>query len=170
MPRKHYWHIFINRKDPECILNKRHRLKLIREIIEKKKISSQDELVMELKKKGHEVAQSTISRDMHELRLTKVRDHSQREFYSTEGRFYRENIFDMDKFSSKFASSVLSISRAENTLVIRTYPGEAQGTAAVIDGMNFVEILGTVAGDDTIICIARDVQSAEKIKALMDKQ
>ena len=76
----------------------------------------------------------------------------------------------MDKFSSKFAGSVLSISRAENILVIRTYPGEAQGTAAVIDGMNFVEILGTVAGDDTIICIAKDIPSAEKIKLLMDKQ
>jgi len=151
-------------------LNRRQRLKLIKEIIEGKKISSQDELVRELKERGHEVAQSTISRDIHELRLTKVRDHIQQEYYSIEGRFYRENIFDMDKFSSKFAGSVLSISRAQNILVIRTYPGEAQGTAAVIDGMNFVEILGTVAGDDTIICIARDIPAAEKIKGLMDKQ
>jgi transcriptional regulator of arginine metabolism len=170
MPRKRLWHIFTKSKEPEHILNRRQRLKLIKEIIGQKKISSQDELVRELKKRGHDVAQSTISRDIHELRLTKVRDHTQQEFYSMEGRFYRENIFDMDKFSSKFANSVLSISRAENILVIRTYPGEAQGTAAVVDGMNFVEILGTVAGDDTIICIAKDIPAAEKIKGLMDKQ
>lgn len=151
-------------------MNRRQRLKLIKDIIGQKKISSQDELVRELRKRGYEVTQSTISRDIHELRLTKVRDHTREEFYSMEGRSYRENIFDMDKFSSKFAGSVLSVSRAGNILVIRTYPGEAQGTAAVIDGMNFVEILGTVAGDDTIICITKDIQAAEKIKELMDKQ
>lgn len=151
-------------------MNRRERLKIIKDIIEKKKISSQDELVKELKKKGHRVAQSTISRDLHELRLTKVRNHQEQEFYSLEGRFYRDNIFDFEKFRSKFAGSVLSVSRAENILVIRTYPGEAQGTAAVIDGMNFVEILGTVAGDDTIICIAKDGDDAKRIIGLMEKQ
>ena len=151
-------------------MNRKERLKVIKEIIGEKKISSQEELVRELKNKGHEVAQSTISRDLHELRLTKARDHRQEEFYSLEGRFHRENIFDFEKFKSKFISSVLSISSAENILVIRTYPGEAQGTAAVIDGMNFIEILGTVAGDDTIICITKDREAAEKIKILMDGQ
>lgn len=151
-------------------MNRRERLKIIKDIIEKKKISSQDELVKELRKKGYRVAQSTISRDLHELRLTKVRNHQEQEFYSLEGRFYRDNIFDFDKFRSKFASSVLSVSRAENILVIRTYPGEAQGTAAVVDGMNFVEILGTVAGDDTIICIAKDGDDAKRIMGLMERQ
>jgi len=151
-------------------MNRRERLKIIKDIIEEKKISSQDELVKELKERGYTVAQSTISRDVHELRLVKVRDCKKREFYSIEGRFSRDNIFDFDKFRSKFAGSVLSISRAQNILVIRTYPGEAQGTAAVIDGMNFVEILGTVAGDDTIICIARQAEDAHKIKQLMDRQ
>jgi transcriptional regulator of arginine metabolism len=151
-------------------LNRRERLKIIKEILEQKKISSQEELVKELKKKGYAVAQSTISRDLHELRLTKVRDHREQEFYSLEGRFFRDNIFDFEKFRSKFTSSVLSISRAENILVVRTYPGEAQGTAAVVDGMNFVEILGTVAGDDTIICILRNAEDAQKIKKLMDRQ
>ena len=151
-------------------MNRRQRLKTIKEIIENKKISSQDQLVRELKEKGHMVAQSTISRDLHELRLTKVRDHTENEFYSLNGRFSRENIFDFEKFRSKFASSVLSISRADNILVIRTYPGEAQGTAAVIDGMNFIEILGTVAGDDTIICIVKNAEDAKNIKGLMDRQ
>jgi len=151
-------------------LNKRQRLKLIKEIIGTNRISSQEELVSHLKQKGHEVAQSTISRDMHELRLTKARDHKQQEFYSMDGRFSRGNIFDMDKFRSKFADSVISVSSAENILVIRTYPGEAQGTAAVIDGMNFVEILGTVAGDDTIICIASDSGTAGRMRNLMEQQ
>jgi len=151
-------------------LNRKKRLKIIKEIIEKKKISSQDELVIELKKIGYGVAQSTISRDLHELRLTKVRDYQEQEFYSLKGRFYREKIFDFEKFRSKFTSSVLTISRAENIMVIKTYPGEAQGTAAVIDGMNFVEILGTVAGDDTIICITKNEEDAKRIMGLMGKQ
>ena len=76
-------------------------------------------------------------------------------------------MFNYEKFSSKFKESVLSISKAQNIMVIRTYPGEAQGAAAILDGMNFVEILGTVAGDDTIICIADNADNAEKMQKFM---
>jgi len=151
-------------------LNRRERLKAIKDIIESKMVSSQEDLVEELKVRGYKVAQSTISRDLHELRLVKVRNHKQQEYYSLDGRFASDSIFTLEKFKSKFSDSVLSVSTAENILVIRTYPGEAQGTAAVVDGMNFVEILGTVAGDDTIICIAGSRQDAEKMKELMDSQ
>ena len=62
---------------------------------------------------------------------------------------------------------MLSIAEANNIIVVKTYPGEAQGTAAVIDGMNFVEILGTVAGDDNIICVIDSSENAKKISRLM---
>lgn len=148
-------------------MNRRERLKVIKEIINSKKVSSQEELVKELEVRGFSVTQSTISRDLDELRLTKVRNHRQQEYYSLDSRFYRENMFNYEKFNSKFAESVLSISKAQNILVIRTYPGEAQGTAAILDGMNFVEILGTVAGDDTIICIADNEENASRMQKFM---
>jgi len=148
-------------------MSRRERLKTIKEIINSNKISCQEELVKELEDRGFSVTQSTISRDLTELRLTKVRNHKQQEYYSLDSRFYKENMFNYEKFNSKFKESVLSVSKAQNILVIRTYPGEAQGTAAVLDGMNFVEILGTVAGDDTIICIADNEANAEKMQKFM---
>lgn len=149
-------------------MNRRERLKIIKEIINSKKVSSQEELVKELEDRGFSVTQSTISRDLAELRLTKVRNHRQQEYYSLDdGRFSRENMFNYEKFSSKFKESVLSVSKAQNILVIRTYPGEAQGTAAILDGMNFIEILGTVAGDDTIICIADNEENAGRMHKFM---
>jgi len=151
-------------------MSKRERLRVIKEIINNKKISSQEELVNELKNRGCIVTQATISRDLHELGPVKVRNYREEGYYCLDNRFRKDNIFDFEKFSSKFKNSVLSVSRAKNTLVIRTYPGEAQGTAAVIDGMNFIEILGTVAGDDTIICIADNEKNADKIQKLMEKQ
>ena len=150
-------------------MNRRERLKVIKEIINSKKVSSQEELVKELEDRGFSATQSTISRDLAELRLTKVRNHRQQEYYSLDSRFYRENMFNYEKFGSKFKESVLSVSKAQNILVIRTYPGEAQGTAAILDGMNFVEILGTVAGDDTIICIADNEENAGRMQKFMNQ-
>jgi transcriptional regulator of arginine metabolism len=146
------------------------RLKKIKEIINNKKISSQGELLDELRKKGYSVTQATVSRDMNHLRLVKARNHRQEEYYSVENMIKDGKIFTLEKFSAKFKDSVISARRANNVIVIKTYPGEAQGTAAVIDGMNFVEILGTVAGDDTIICVADNNDNAEKlIKFIQDK-
>ncbi len=150
-------------------MNRRERLKVIKEIINSKKVSSQEELVRELEDRGFSATQSTVSRDLAELRLTKVRNHRQQEYYSLDSRFYRENMFNYEKFGSKFKESVLSVSKAQNILVIRTYPGEAQGTAAILDGMNFVEILGTVAGDDTIICIADNEENAGRMQKFMNQ-
>ncbi len=150
-------------------MNRRERLKVIKEIINSKKVSSQEELARELEDRGFSATQSTISRDLAELRLTKVRNHQQQEYYSLDSRFYRENMFNYEKFGSKFKESVLSVSKAQNILVIRTYPGEAQGTAAILDGMNFVEILGTVAGDDTIICIADNEENAGRMQKFMNQ-
>lgn len=146
------------------------RLRAIKEIIGSKKISSQDELLKELVKRGYNVTQSTISRDLNRLRLAKIRNYRQEEYYSIENRMVDGKTFDTEKFRSKFKESVILTKRANNILVIKTFPGEAQGTAAIIDGMNFVEILGTVAGDDTIICVTDNSDNAEKILKLMKNQ
>ncbi len=151
-------------------MKRTERLRAIKEIITSKKISSQEDLLNELKKRGYDVTQSTISRDISELRLVKTRNYREEEYYSIENITHEGKVIDPVKFKTKLKESVLSVKRAENIIVLRTFPGEAQGTAAIIDGMNFVEILGTVAGDDTIICIADNQKNAEKIFEMMQKQ
>ncbi|MBC7333262.1 MAG: arginine repressor [Actinobacteria bacterium] len=144
--------------------NRRERLKAIKEIIRSDKVSSQEELVKKLEEKGFSVTQSTISRDLRDLRLVKVRNYRGEEYYAVEGSKYAFGpVFDEEKLRLKFRESVLSVSRANNIIVVKTYPGEAQGVAAVIDGMNFVEVLGTVAGDDTIICVIDNEGNAQKL-------
>ncbi len=149
--------------------NRDERLKAIKEIVLSERVASQDELLKKLKERGFSVTQATISRDINHLRLIKVRNYRQEEFYTLDRKYQVGSLFNMDKLKSKFSESVISVDRAKNILVIKTYPGEAQGVAAAVDGMNFVEILGTVAGDDSIICIAKDDGSAEKINKMLKR-
>ncbi len=148
-------------------MKRNERLRVIKEIINNNKISSQDDLLKELKKRGYRVTQSTVSRDIKQLRLIKTRNYKQEEYYSIENGALNGKTIDPKKFILKFTENVISVKKSGNIIVIRTFPGEAQGTAAVIDGMNFVEILGTVAGDDTIICIADNDNNAQKIMEVM---
>ncbi len=149
-------------------MKKGKRHKAIKEIIAEKKVSSQEDLQKELQKRGFKVTQATISRDINNLRIVKVRNFREEEFY-TMGKNYKESsAFDIKKLKAKFKESVLSVNRAKNILVLKTYPGEAQGVAAIVDGINFLEILGTVAGDDTIICILDTDPNAKKIEDLLN--
>ena len=151
-------------------MSRSKRLRAIKEIINIKKISSQEELLNELIKRGYNATQSTVSRDLNYLRIVKIRNYMQEEYYAVETGKFEGKIIDPEKFKSKLKESVVSVKRADNILVIKTFPGEAQGTAAVIDGMNFVEILGTVAGDDTIICIIDTTDNAEKLIIMIREQ
>ena len=149
-------------------MSRANRLKAIKEIIKNNKISSQEELIDKLKQNGYYVTQATISRDLNYLRLAKIRNYKQKEYYTIESKYSGNTLFNIEKLKSKFKESVISIDRANNIIVIKTYPGEAQGAAAVLDGMNFVEILGTVAGDDTIICIINNEDNTKKILHLLN--
>jgi transcriptional regulator of arginine metabolism len=149
-------------------MNRGQRLKIIREIINSGRISSQDKLRSELAKRGFKVTQSTISRDIYALNLIKVRDWEQQEYYALKSSYQINPVIGIQKIKSKFKESVLSFDKADNIVVVKTNPGEAQGVAAVIDGSNFIEILGTVAGDDTIICIINNNENAEKLIKLFN--
>lgn len=142
------------------------RLKLIRDIIRGNKISSQDQLAAELKGRGLDVTQSTVSRDIRTLNLVKVRDTEQNEYYAENKKYSSDPQVEMKRVRLKFRDNVVSIERAKNIIVIGTNPGEAQGVAAAIDGSNFEKILGTVAGDDTIICVIDNEKNAEKMLEL----
>ena len=144
-------------------MKRTERLKLIRDLIKTKKIASQEELIEELSAIGCDVTQSTISRDTKQLNLVKVRNSLQEEYYALSSKYQVDPQFNIGKIKFKFKENVLSVDLSNNIIVIKTNSGEAQGVAAVIDGSNFEEILGTVAGDDTIICVVNSEDNAKKI-------
>jgi len=144
-------------------MKKTERLKLIRDLIKTKKIKSHEELIEELSSIGCDVTQSTISRDIKQLNLVKVRNSLQEEFYALSSKYQVDPQFNIGKIKFKFKENVLSVDLSNNIIVVKTNSGEAQGVAAVIDGSNFEEIMGTVAGDDTIICVANSEDNAKKI-------
>ena len=145
-------------------MGNKKRLKDIIDIINRKKISSQEMLIKELRLLGHNVAQSTVSRDLKDIRIIKKRNLQGEEFFVLDNNIVQERkTISINKFVSRARESIISARSAGNIIVIKTYPGEAQGTAAVLDQMNFSEILGTVAGDDTIICILEDKKSSEEL-------
>lgn len=144
-------------------MKRTERLKIIRDLIKTKKIASQEELIEELSAIGYSVTQSTISRDIKQLNLVKVRNSLQEEYYALSSKYQVDPQFNIGKIKFKFKENVLSVDLSNNIIVVKTNSGEAQGVAAVIDGSNFEEILGTVAGDDTIICVANSEDNAKKI-------
>lgn len=145
------------------------RLKVIVNIINSKKISSQEMLQKELQVLGFNVAQSTISRDLKDLRLVKRRNLEGEEYYVIDNNILPERKFvSFEKLVSKLKESVISLRNAGNIIVIKTYPGEAQGVAATLDSMNYNEILGTVAGDDNIIVITDNSDNALKLMGILN--
>ncbi len=144
------------------------RQEAILDIISKYSVETQEELIERLYEAGYEVTQATVSRDIRELKLTKV---------STGHGGYRymlppqTEIRGAMKFTSTILDSVIMVDHALNTVVIKTVPSLANPVAASIDSMHSPEILGCVAGDDTIIVITRDIDAAEeitkKIKAMI---
>ncbi len=136
---------------------KKTRQSKIIELISNYDIETQDELITKLEEYGYKVTQATISRDIRELRLTKV---------SSTGGVYKYVIPKEEKrvaakFNSTLTESITHVDCALNQLVLKTYPGMAAAVAVGIDSLNIAEILGCVAGDDTIIVICRSVESAE---------
>ena len=141
---------------------KKNRHEKIIEIVEKHEIETQDELIEHLRKLGYEVTQATVSRDIRELKLTKVM--SERGSYRYELPKTNETIGSF-KFSHALAESITSVDYALNTVVIKTFPGMAQAVAVGIDNLHLQIILGCVAGDDTIIVVARSAEAAADLNS-----
>lgn len=136
----------------------------IRELVKSLNIETQEELGEELKKVGFDVTQATISRDIRELKLTKVVTNYGTPKYDILSNNPSANI---EKFINIFKQGVISMDYSQNMLVIKTLSGMAMGVAAGLDCMNSSKILGTIAGDDTIFCAVKDEADAiEMIKLL----
>jgi transcriptional regulator of arginine metabolism len=123
------------------------------EIIRGKPIETQEDLAASLQKEGFEVTQATVSRDIKELGITKTPTGSGRYRYVVP----KERAFEDSERRMRrlLKDSVISIDFSENLLVIRTLTGNAHAVAAVIDNMGIPEIVGTIAGDDTILIVVK---------------
>ena len=133
---------------------------LILDIIDKKDIETQEELAAELKARGVKVTQATVSRDIKELRLLKVLSENGGYKYATAERAEKGM---SERFIRILAESVMSIESAVNLIVIKTISASAQATAEAIDSLKWPELLGTIAGDNTILVIARSEDAVESV-------
>ena len=142
---------------------KAKRQALIREIVENQSIQTQEELADALAAHGMVVTQATVSRDIKELRLLKVLTPSGVYKYATAAKAEHGV---SERLVRMFIDSVLSITYAENLVVIHTLAGSANAAAEAIDSMRWPEILGTMAGDNTIFVAVR---SAAEAPVVVDK-
>ena len=124
----------------------------ILDIIEKQEIETQEELASALNARGIRVTQATVSRDIKELRLLKVLTPSGKYKYAT-GDQADNNL--TDGFIRMLAESLLSVSSANNLIVVKTLSGSANVAAEALDSMHWPEVLGTLAGDNTVLMIIR---------------
>jgi len=139
---------------------KSERQAKILDLIVKKEIGTQDELTEELEKAGFQVTQATVSRDIREMRLTKVALGKGKLRYVA----YKETGEDLtQKYRRIFKDGFLSMDNAQNILVIKTVSGMAMAVAAALDNMEFPEIVGSIAGDDTIMCAIRSIDDTVNV-------
>jgi transcriptional regulator of arginine metabolism len=130
------------------------------EIINSREIETQEELAEELKKCGMDVTQATVSRDIKELKLIKVLASSGKYKYVA---ISPEQNFLSNKLVNIFSQTVLYVENIGNFVVVKTITGSASAAAEAIDSLNFEEIAGTIAGDNTIFIIVRNLDKAQEL-------
>lgn len=142
---------------------KKLRQKKIIELVETYDVETQEELAEYLKQAGYQVTQATVSRDIRELKLSKLPAGGGRQKYIF---LKQEEAQPGDKYIRVLREGFVSMDMAQNILVIKTVSGMAMAVAAAIDTMRLKEIVGSIAGDDTIMMAVRTV---EETKVLMEK-
>ena len=149
---------------------KKGRQEKILELISKYEIETQDELINMLKIDGYKVTQATVSRDIRDLDLVKVTATSGKYKYVV-SKISGSGMSDVSVMKNPIIDTVTSVTRAQNIIVIKTIAGMAQAVGIFVDRIPDNDIVGCVAGDDTIIIVTRDEESSaeisEKIKELI---
>ncbi len=146
---------------------KARRHQRILDIVRSKPIKTQEDLAEELAREGIAVTQATISRDIKELRLIKapVGDGSYRYTIPVD-----RNIEDINRRIERvFREAVMSIEDSENMVVVKTLEGAAQAVGAIIDDLDWPEVVGSLAGDDTILVVVKSAESAPEVMARFNK-
>ena len=142
---------------------KRVRQRRIIEIVENHDVETQEELTELLHKEGIIATQATISRDIRELKLSKVANEEGKQHYVV---LRQEDAYLNDKYNRVLKEGFISMDQAQNILVVKTVYGMAIAVAAAIDALKQPEVVGSIAGDDTIMIA---LKTAEDTPALMEK-
>ena len=142
----------------------------IKELIRQYDIDTQEQLAARLNEAGFKVTQATVSRDIRALKMTKVADGEGRSRYA----ILQELPSGLgDKYTRVLHDALLTIDQGQNLVVVRTVPGMAMGVAAALDALEWEEILGCIAGDDTVMCAARTTEEAsgvvKRLKGILKK-
>ena len=124
------------------------------EIINKYNIETQEELADKLNEAGFQVTQATVSRDIRELKLMKISENGERQRYVV---FQNKEGWKSEKYIRVLRDGFVSMDMAQNILVIKTASGMAMAVALALDELHWNEIVGCVAGDDTVMCAIRTV-------------
>jgi transcriptional regulator of arginine metabolism len=132
----------------------------ILEIINNKEIETQDELCDELNKLNFSVTQATVSRDIKELKLFKVAGNVKKYKYATID--YSDNTLSQ-KIRNLFKECVIAVNRANNLVLIKTLSGNGSNAGMIIDKLKMPEMLGSIAGDDTLLIVSDTNENAQKI-------
>ena len=139
---------------------KKSRQEKILELIENNVVETQEELSERLKELGFEVTQATVSRDIRELKLIKVQEAGGRMKYAASAR-QRQSY--TERYVRVLKEGTEEISTASQIIVIKTVSGMAMAVAAALDELNFPEIVGSIAGDDTIFCAVRSKEDGDAV-------
>lgn len=139
---------------------KNYRHQKIMEIIQSHEVETQEELADLLSREGYSVTQATVSRDIKQLNLKKVQASSGRQCYSATSA--AESVRG-DRLVSILTAGFVSMEAAQNILVIKTVSGMAMAVAAAIDAMSLSGMVGSIAGDDTIMCAIRTSDEVSKV-------
>ena len=142
---------------------KKSRHQRIKELVEQFEIETQEELADRLRGDGYPVTQATVSRDIRELKLSKIPMGSGRQKYTI---LMQSEHYLSDKYIRVLKDGFVSMDMAQNILVVKTVSGMAMAVAAAIDAMKLKEIVGSIAGDDTIMMA---VKTAEDTQCVMEK-
>lgn len=146
---------------------KQNRHDRILELIAENDVGTQEELLALLKKSGFNVTQATVSRDIRELRLVKTLS-SKGEYIYTAAKSDQNNL--SSKLDTLFSESVIKVDYVFNQIIIKCYAGLANAVCAAIDSQHFDGLVGTIAGDDTILLIMRGEQQAHSLYNMLQKK
>ena len=145
---------------------KQKRHEKIMELIEHYEIETQEELADRLQQEGFRVTQATVSRDIRELRLSKVPGQNGRQKYVLLNRQEHQMA---EKYVGILREAFVSMDWAQNILVIKTVSGMAMAVAAALDKIDWKEIVGCIAGDDTVMCAIRTLEDTKTVMTELDK-
>ncbi len=130
------------------------------EIIQSKEVETQEQLAEQLKIRGFDITQATVSRDIKELKLIKVMNSHGTHKYAT---ISPEDTFLSNKLVNIFCQTVIYVDHVDKTIVLKTIAGAAPAAAEALDSLKFTGIVGTIAGDNTVFILARNEEDTKEI-------